>query len=51
MIFSKFIELCHYHHNPILEHYYYPPKLPCVHLYLVPSPTLNTKKLLIYCLS
>ena len=35
MIFSKFIELCNYHHNSVLEHFHHSNKIPHAHLWLI----------------
>ena len=40
MIFSKFIELCNYHHNSVLEHFHHSCKIPHGYLHLIPVSTL-----------
>ena len=41
MIFSKFIELCNYHHNSVLEHFHHSCKIPHGYLHLIPVSTLT----------
>ena len=40
MIFSKFTKLYNYHHNPVLEHFYYPYEITHAHLMLIPIPRI-----------
>ena len=37
---SKFMDLCSYHHNPVVEHFHHPPKFPYVHLWSILSSIL-----------
>lgn len=47
---SKFIQLCSYHHNVVVEHPHYPKSLP-VPSKVNPSPTLSPRQPLICFLS
>lgn len=47
IIFSKCIELCSYHHSPVL-HFHHTRKFPLAHLQPIPCPLLSPRQPLIY---